>query len=230
MPKTNKSRVQPGGIDLSALLMDACTVEPFFSGDAPQFVCTLQPAPSETKLVAVTGDNASGKSFWCAVFSEFAKMDMDAESLRLGMGTRTDPHLSSYIYGPIQGSQSCGAISVNVVYTAFSNCVKRTNPHVLILDEPDLGLSDRYAATLGAEIARLAGETGTDTLAVVVVTHSKALLRGMRAVTEPTHVRMGDEMTLDQVIDFVPAAVSVDALKALPSDAHAKFRAIRALS
>lgn len=230
MAKNDKSRAQPDVTDLSALLQETSTVAPYFSGEAPQFVCTLQPAPSGTKLVTVTGDNASGKSFWCAVFSEIAKMDVDAEALRLGMGTRTDPHMSSWIYGPLQGCQSCGAISVRVVYTAFENCATRTNPHVLILDEPDLGLSDRYAATLGAEIARLAGETGADTLAVVVVTHSKALLRGLRAVTEPTHVRMGDEMTLDQVALSMPDPVSVDALLALPSDAHAKFRAIRALS
>lgn len=219
---------------LDDLLVDLATLPDLFApavdGGQPFFRCSLQAPASDrnAKLVVVTGDNASGKSFWCKAFGEFyTDMVQGSECIRLGLSLRADPHRGSWIYSPIEDQSSSGAISARVALTSFEQCSKRDGRHILVLDEPDLGLSESYAAALGSEIARFAAAAPDKTDAVVVVSHSRGLLHGLRMAGEPVHVRLGDERTLDDIITALPQPKTAEELAALPERGRETFHALQ---
>jgi hypothetical protein len=58
------------------------------------------------------------------------------------------------VYGS-EDYESTGCNSVGTVLTGITTCYGRESPHVIFWDEPDLGLSDSWAAGVGQKLAEL---------------------------------------------------------------------------
>lgn len=143
----------------------------------------------DNRVLVITGENAAGKSFLFRVLSadiQAAKMTPITLSIRerTGGGTFEMARMrQSFMYGS-EAEQSTGATSARVVKAGFHNA-GRESPGVLMLDEPEMGLSDGYARALGELIgtkARLPEDK--DGMrecchGVVVVTHNRALVGGL---------------------------------------------------
>lgn len=141
-------------------------------------------AKGAAKLVVVTGENASGKSLFVRVAGAALQRYVGGTPVSISIRERTGAGHSEVgglrrvmMFGDEQ-EQSTGATSTTTVATAFNN-LDRPKGSILILDEPELGLSDGYTRAMGEYIGRQTLDIPSKCKGVFVVTHSRALVRGL---------------------------------------------------
>lgn len=145
--------------------------------------------PGESRLVLITGDNATGKSFLRRLITSALRQE-NIECMHLSQQGRSESGIQrAFLYGD-EECQSTGYISSYGIRKGIQTCQGRTNKHVLWLDEPDLGLSDEYAAGAGIEIKDFILKIPELTFCVFLVTHSKAMVKELLPC-KPWHLRLG---------------------------------------
>lgn len=185
------------------------------------------------RLIVVTGDNASGKSLLGNYISAIHKHvtsenDVRADRWIVGMSSRAGEGFHrTFMYGD-ESVSSTGDISIKAVSGSFRTSRGRDIRHLVVLDEPDTGLSEEFAAAMGAYIAEFGADMPHLCDALVVVTHSRALARQLLAL-RPHHVRMGDALSLEDWASSAPQIRSIEALLAVQENALDRFRAVSAI-
>ncbi|MBI3633640.1 MAG: hypothetical protein HY226_05105 [Candidatus Vogelbacteria bacterium] len=185
------------------------------------------PGAYNNRLLVVTGDNASGKSFFGKLFSGLARSEEygKIEIMRLSMQLRTSQGIEkAFVFGD-ESYRPTGAISANTVRTGISTCRGRTSDHIIFFDEPDIGLAESYQGALGKLIASFAQDLPDKTRALCVVTHSRRIVRHL-APLNPHYLRIGDELPIE---DFLKEAPDKDIgdLDKLAEVAQTRFGAIQ---
>ncbi len=162
-------------------------------------VMTCAYEPGDSKLVLVTGENATGKSFLRRVIGA-ALREHEIESIALSMQFRTDRDRMEriFVYGD-EATAATGSLSASSVIGAISTSRGRDTKHAIVWDEPDVGLSDNYAAGAADEILEFANDPPKNLLFAMVTTHRRTMLERL-AVGKPHHLRLGDEKTLEEVL------------------------------
>lgn len=159
---------------------------------------TFNYEPGESKLVLVTGENATGKSLLRKLIGGALKAH-EIESIALSMQGRTSVGtFAGFIYGD-ESHMATGCNTSGTILTAMSTSRGREKRHAIVWDEPDVGLSDSYAAGAGEEIVEFIKSPPEKLLFAVVTTHRKALLKALLPA-DPHHIRLGDKMTLERVL------------------------------
>lgn len=139
--------------------------------------------PGHPKILLVTGENAAGKSFFFQVLQGWARAHYDFVGItvsireRTGAGTREDGGMRRMMMFGDEAVQSTGACSVDVIERAFGNVSEPKR--FLMLDEPEIGLSEGYAVALGRYLAQKASEMPEASAGLVVVTHHRGLARAL---------------------------------------------------
>jgi ABC-type dipeptide/oligopeptide/nickel transport system ATPase component len=148
------------------------------------------------KLLAITGENASGKSMLRRLLQQIARKK-DIESISISPEWRQQGGiLRAFVYGD-ESYDASGKIAANVVLKAIKTSNGRTNSHIIILDEIDMGLSDNAAAGVGEEIADFCKNAPQFLNLFVVISHRKPLLE---PIMDASHIRVGDNMSLKEFI------------------------------
>lgn len=200
------------------------------------FTATLAEGYSRVALVA--GENCSGKSLFVETLRSWAKHRCQVSSICVSIRERTGAgtyEMSSFrrtmMFGD-ESEHSTGATSAKVVETAFANANSwgrdDRKPTLLVLDEPELGLSEGYACAMGALIGQRVLELDPGVVGVAVVSHSRGLARALAETLgqAPAFVKLGE------AVDFATwlAAVetrSVDELRALGKLDHERWRLVQ---
>lgn len=207
-----------------------------FADAASPFTCAV--ADGAPTLTVVTGENASGKSLLVRVIGAIAhkaKILPVSVSIRerTGAGLGEMNGMRRIMMFGDESENSTGATSAKVVQTAFGN-LERENGSLLILDEPEIGLAESYTRALGELIGQRTREIPAVCAGVVVVTHSRALVRGILDGfgAEPTHLAVAADQDaqagLTRWLDVVEHR-TVDELLALPSVGHERWRTVNQL-
>jgi hypothetical protein len=158
----------------------------------------------ESRVAVIAGDNASGKSFLVKLITEFCRQheDFTAEALHLSMSHRTSSGLHRcFMYGAFGDElDSTGSISMSGVTGLLNTAHNRTHPHWVLLDEPDIGLSESFSRAMGNWFAQEFDSLGHHTLGMVLVTHSKALVSSLfeHSGKKPWFVHMGAARTVEE--------------------------------
>ncbi len=215
---------------LEGLVRDTAMFGP--TGPCP---ITVEPGPRRD-LMLITGDNASGKSFVCKVMQEAAQPDRTVpveerrglEFMRVGMNLRAGGSPMQRMMFGDEGRNSTGTISVRTIETGFRTSAERTHPHILCLDEPDIGLSEDYQHACGRMIAEFAATPAPHLVGLIVVTHSRPIARVIRELG-PTALRLGsDAGSTGDWLDR-PRPVTIESLRQLTDVARKRSQAINAL-
>jgi hypothetical protein len=195
----------------------------------PEGACPAIGEPgAHPRLLVVSGSNAGGKSLFCRYLDQTLAKG-GCEVMRVGMGKRTESGMVRAMMFGDEGSESTGNVSVNVVMTGVSTARGRTSDHVLILDEPDVGLSEGYQAALGEFLAAFAADLPERTLGLVVVSHARSLVAPLLAAGASS-VRVGDDLrpVAEWLREGDPRR-TVAELEALSGLAHARSTAVQAV-
>jgi hypothetical protein len=178
--------------------------------------------PANPKLCIVTGKNVSGKSLLRKVLHN-CHHDANVEYIHLSQSARCGNGglgaMRSMVYGS-EIDDSTGYNSTSVVTTALKTGASRDKPFSLMLDEPEIGCSEELSAALGVRIVR-DFDTLTNLVGMIIVTHSRQLVKHLLPLN-PTHLRMAnDGMTLEQWVnrEIVPVA----SLEDLKDEGHKKW-------
>lgn len=169
--------------------------------------------PGHPKVLFVAGENCSGKSYfvetlrgWCQHFLPKASTISISIRERTGGGTSGFAGMRKVIMFGSEESQSTGATSAAVVQKAFANLPSRTQEGyqtLLVLDEPEMGLSEGYACAMGSYISQCCKEAPAGIAGVVVVSHSKGLaahlFKGLGQA--PSFVHMGGPISFTQWLE-----------------------------
>lgn len=155
---------------------------------------------SDVRIVVAHGENASGKSL---VLRDLRKHvgsyeRTGIETFSVSMRMRTSESMGAGMMYMSERNRSTGTVSIKAVQGAFHNAFTRPHPVWLVLDEPDVGLSDRYAAALGAYIADQANQMPPHIRGILLVSHSRSLLRRLLSDLKqaPHEVAMGEDQSL----------------------------------
>ena len=157
--------------------------------------------PENKTLLVITGENATGKSFVRRLVQSICKLEK-IELIHLSQEGRSRSGIvSSLIYGD-ESNNSTGYLTSNLITTGINTCQKRTSKHFIFWDEPDIGLSDKYAAAVGIKIKEFVENLPNLTTGVIVTTHRKCLVYQLLPL-KPSLLRLGDKKTLRQWFDEV---------------------------
>lgn len=224
-------------IDLNEIAGDMLETGDFWSSPDVPFKAHLTRA--HPRLLLVTGDNGSGKSLFVEFLrgwgKEFHRVDA---TISISIRERTGAGLSdmsgmrkSMIFGQ-EEEQSTGSVSARVTQTAFNNLDSWSESGrriLMVLDEPEMGLSQAYATPLGELIAQLLLGLKSDTGGVVLVSHNKGLVRALmeRLGEAPSFVHLGPKplTLLDWLADN--SVKTLDELLALPGRCSESRRQVR---
>jgi len=183
------------------------------------------------KLVLFLGENASGKSFARRVVTAIVR-ENDTECIHISMQARAaDPMMGggirSFVYGTEEW-QSTGENSVGTVLGGIRTCLGREGPHVMFWDEPDIGLSDSWAAGVGVAVRDFVRDATDLTKAVFVVTHSKPLVSQL-AELNPYVVFFGDGELPEDLKAWTDRPIVARDIETLGKASHRRFLLIEAI-
>jgi energy-coupling factor transporter ATP-binding protein EcfA2 len=197
----------------------------------PGGACPVVHEPGNRRLFLITGENAGGKSFFSKVVASFVHEESPGaiEFINVSMGMRTAPGMHRVFMFGEESRDSTGKISLGAVLGSLRTCRSREKPHVLVLDEPDIGLSEGYRAGLGDLLAAFGAELPELTRALVVVTHSREVARRLMPLA-PTCIRIGEDHrpTAEWIRDGDPVR-TIEELEGLAMKATPRIRAILAV-
>lgn len=211
-------------------ILQAVLARPYFTpaeGDVNPIEVDHQ--PGALPVFVLTGPNGTGKSFLAKVLASMAANDFKTECMVVGMAKRTQGGVERAMIFGSEADSSTGHISLRVARTGMRTCESRTSPHILLLDEPDFGLSEGYQGALGQLLAEFATKLPAYTVAFGICTHSRRLLRHLEPLN-PHHLRLGgDRLTLSQVIAGAEPDFTLAEIEALAEQSRERFQAIEKL-
>lgn len=171
-----------------------------FTNDSP-FRMSIQ--PGNGKLIVITGDNCSGKS----LLRKLLHCDYDDNKIKFMHFSQAGRSRSGierqFIYGT-EEDDSTGHNSVKLINRLF-RYLSNDEPTAVLLDEPEIGCSEELQLSIGNYLLDNM-EAINNTVAFYVITHSRLIASRLLTVN-PTHVRMGSELTLKQYCEreVIPA-------------------------
>lgn len=156
----------------------ACTraeyMDPVTQVRTPVIQQTTQMIKGSANTLVIFGDNASGKSLVCGLIESkvrrhYAVRNMCVRNRVVASAGR------AFIFGN-EAEQSTGETSIRGIQKALAGARSEDESSLIILDEPDLGLSAKYARALGRYLAQQSIELNARGVYVVIVSHSAPLL------------------------------------------------------
>lgn len=213
--------------EFTTLIKDSLEIRlvrlPDEEGDGPLLI-----APSlsneDAQVAVFTGENATGKSLFADGIIRALAKKAGLEGIIVNMKYRTGGGIrAAFMFGD-ETNESTGYISARTMTTGFSTCEKRTIPHLLILDEPEIGLSPKYQAAMGKRLNTFCKNLPELTKGVVICTHSKILVRQLNI---PFHfLRFGDQLGYSEWIEQDDFDVREEDLETLLELGINKYREI----
>lgn len=132
---------------------------------------------NDSNVFIIYGDNVSGKSMLTKVLE--TRLREDGISTRVvSMGERTTPSMKRVFLFGEDSSQSTGETSFTFLKKAFGGMINDDDEvrTVSIFDEPDIGLSSRYARALGHFFAEQEAKLDKNK-AIVIISHNNDFLK-----------------------------------------------------
>lgn len=155
--------------------------------------------PGDVPLVVITGENASGKSLMRRAIHQILGRHK-IECIGLSMeGRKRGGIESAMIYGD-EGSNSTGSNSSHTITTAIRTSISREREHAIMWDEPDIGLSDNYAAGAGLKIAEFITNPPKNLIFAGLITHSRPLVQQVVALN-PHQLAINTKQTVQEWLD-----------------------------
>lgn len=215
---------------LRTLLDDVLTLDYFDDSDGPAAIPALR-VDGKGKLIVVVGDNASGKSFFrriIQVWCQKAKTECIHISVE-GRGKTGHMPWLAMVYGDEQ-HESTGVNSMSTILMGMKTCRGREKPHTIFWDEPDLGLSEDWAAGVGQDLCKFAQEAPTKTKAAFIVTHSRALVRELLPAS-PFYLHLGTTPSEapQSLQEWVDRPIQPQRPEKLKERSRARYKAIQAI-
>lgn len=187
----------------------------------------------DCRVLVVTGENAAGKSFLRRVFKVFlAKRKRSITSYTFSMEARSRSNqdfnvLMSMAYGD-ENIWATSANTVHAIKSILNTSDSSEYKHALIIDEPEIGLSEETELAIGQLMAsRLSADWPKLRAGVVVMTHSRHIVGALMGVPGAKFLNLHDRYpTVEEWIDREIVPTDLDTFD---DDAMERFHRIGAM-
>ncbi|AXQ69473.1 hypothetical protein HOU02_gp252 [Caulobacter phage CcrBL9] len=180
----------------------------------------------DNRLLLIVGENASGKSLLFRILAAVARRDHGLTGITISIRERTDstvPFRRMFMFGD-EAEQSTGATSFGTIEMGFKTASGESQgKNLLMIDEPEMGLSDGYARALGEYLGQNARDLPDACHGLVVVTHNRPLVQGilMGLNAAPAFAHLGASTPLYDWLEHRETR-TVNDLRALKETASAR--------
>lgn len=185
---------------------------------------------NNSALTFIYGENASGKSFIARCFEMVARARKPSKLpvRSVSVANRTSSGVEKAMIFGNESEQSTGETSVSVMKLALNSLANDSGDGVVILDEPDLGLSPKYSRALGRYIAEFILEHEKNGKALFVISHNDTFIESViKHYNNPYNsVGVDTDLTLREWLDD-DSEYEMEDLDALKDIAIAKWRGIQ---
>lgn len=199
----------------------------FFYGDKPAIDFALKEGPKKAKLIIAAGENASGKSFYRRLV-QIDCQDRKVECIHVSVEARrrvSEQPWMVFVYGD-EERDSTGSNSANTILGGIKTSRGRDTKHVIVFDEPDLGMSEGASMGAGTAIAEFLANPPEHLEACVLITHSRHLLAKLKDI--PYHfLHFGKEE--HDVDSWITRPVLERSLGDLREKNHERFKNIQGI-
>ena len=134
------------------------------------------------RVFVFVGSNGAGKSLLRRVFQQFLKKNK-IEVIHLSQqGRTTGGFARAFIYGD-EDNEATGVISCRTIRSGISTSNKRENDHVLLYDEPEIGMAEETQFGVARYLRESLEANWPDKLrALIILTHSRYFARELCAM------------------------------------------------
>lgn len=198
----------------------------FLNESTPLFQSFSISNVENSKSLIIFGKNVSGKTLIGKLLQGSAQQD-NVSVRNCSMGIRTSSGTGkALIYGD-ESEQSTGATSVKVLELCIKSSLKDEGESIIILDEPDLGLSPKYSRALGKFIAKKINNADDDKF-ITIVSHNAVFLKAFNSFLDikSSYVGINTEESLDEWVNSDEIA-DIDSLLSLSDMDTQKWKAIQ---
>tara|TARA_B100002049_G_scaffold156523_1_gene116885 strand:+ start:37371 stop:38153 length:783 start_codon:yes stop_codon:yes gene_type:complete len=182
-----------------------CTTATYLDIDSdtrkPIIERTSVSANNDANSLILFGDNASGKSLICNLIEGIVAKEYTARSMSIK--NRTSSGVGrAFIFGD-EGQQSTGETSIRAVKKALGGAEKEEEPSLIILDEPDLGLSSKYSRAMGRYIAQHIDALKEKGVYLILVSHSAPLIKAFidESKDAPSTLGLNTDKAIEEWLD-----------------------------
>ena len=141
---------------------------------------------SKEKLIVITGSNASGKSLLRRIIANNGRKN-NLFVADLSHERRTTSDITrAFIYGD-ENSDSTGNITAKSLIGLFKSSIKWKQNHLLIIDEPEIGLSEEAQMGMGIYIRERIESSSNKLQKIIIFTHSKHILNELNKINHHYH-------------------------------------------
>lgn len=176
-------------------------------------------------LMVVTGANAAGKSLLRRYIQMTARREYQIECIHISQeGRSTEGIMRAFVYGA-EDYNSTGYISCHSLTGAISTSRKRDKPHMIVFDEPEIGMGEELQAGAAIWLREALSEWPEHLRGVVVMTHSRNFVREIMKFDDAKFYNMegrtADEWLTREIVPVSPEEVS--------EIGHARFRRVTSI-
>lgn len=190
---------------------------------------TMNIVDNSSSITFIYGENASGKSLIARLYQSVIRSGNTNHSVRsVSVANRTRSGIEKAMIFGDETEQSTGETSFKVMRLALNSLAKDSKEGVVILDEPDIGLSAKYSRSFGKYIADFVKEHEQNGKQLVIISHNDTFLKSVIKHYEQPYNEIGvnTSMTLNEWLDD-ESDYSIEDLELLPSIALEKWRGIQ---
>lgn len=204
----------------------------FFNEEECPFKLKFVQSAKPSNICLVLGDNASGKSLFVEIARNRAAMNHEIKNIcvsireRTGAGTTDIGSLRRSMMFGDETEQSTGSTSIGVLINALNQAKEFENYKLVVLDEPEIGLSVSYSEALAQLIVENANQA--ENAFLLVVTHRKeSVAKFLELCDGNVHAALlGGVQSVDEWLNSKHQK-SLDELLALKKLGHDGWRHVR---
>lgn len=175
------------------------------------------------RVLVVTGDNAAGKSLFRRLLTVFLGK-RKVEVIHLSQqGRATAGFQRAMIYGS-EDDEATGAISAHTLLTGFKTSRARDKDHVLIYDEPEIGMSEEVQLGAGYFIVQQLADFPPKLRGLVIMTHSRHIVSAAMRCDGAKFVNLGGKYkTAEEWLNRPLRPVNIEDVKKAGHENWQKF-------
>lgn len=183
-----------------------------------------------SNITLIAGPNASGKSLVCKLIATFAR-EKKMACRACSMLNRSQGGIESAMIFGDESYNSTGVNSFGAVKNALIS-TENDKRGIVILDEPDIGLSEEYSAAFGKYIADFMNSSGESFSHLIVVSHSRLFFNCFleEYKKKVNKVYMSEAKTFDDWRSGAVKPANIDELANLSKNGRDKFLAINKMA
>lgn len=151
----------------------------FFEGTRPVIDVNWTKGPGKSKLIIAAGENASGKSLYRRLMQQYCS-EKKIECIHISVEGRRNISYS-LVYGD-ETNDSTGCNSAGTILGGIKTSKGRGSKHVVVFDEPDLGMSEGASMGAGTAFAEWLRDPPEHLVAAVIISHSRYLLKKLEDI------------------------------------------------